>query len=203
MNFKKLQQAEAQFLQMYPGGFEDPELQKIGKRHPIDRMAAQAAEMLAKKRFSQPHGLMDDLIKLVSRSSMVSLFEKPKFKEVMNSLSEAERAAFLKAYKKLLYGNQEKGMEGVVEILARYKLAKWSLVSIGLLYINPHKEVFVKPTTAKKIVAGLELDLVYTPKPYWEFYEGYRAAMTEIKERVHPSLAPNNAALTGFLMMTL
>jgi hypothetical protein len=61
----------------------------------------------------------------------------------------------------------------------------------------------VKPTTAKNIVQKLELDLDYKPRPSWEFYDGYRKAILEMKSLVSPSLAPNNAALTGFLMMTL
>ncbi len=203
MNYKKLVQAEAQFLQMYPGGFADPELQEVGKKHRLDKMNAMARDVLAKKQFKQPHQLLDNLIKLVSRSSMVSLFEKPKFRDVMNSLPEDERDAFVQAYRKLIHGNQQKGLEEAVEILARYKLAKWSLLTIGLIYYRPDDEVFVKPTTAKKINEGLELGLTYKPRPSWEFYDGYRSAILEIKERVHPSLAVNNAALTGFLMMTL
>ena len=97
MNYKKLMQAEAQFLQMYPGGFADPELQVIGKKHRVDKMTLMAQEVLAKNRFRQPHALLDDLIKLVSRSSMVSLFEKPKFRDMVNSLGQDERDIFVSA----------------------------------------------------------------------------------------------------------
>jgi hypothetical protein len=43
---------------------------------------------------------------------------------------------------------------------------------------------------------------VYKPRPTWSFYAGYRDAIARMKAAVSPALAPNNAAFTGFLMMT-
>ena len=89
-------------------------------------------------------------------------------------------------------------------LLVAAKIARWSLISIGPVYFKPQREVFVKPTTAKKIIDHLELDhLTYKPRPSWEFYAGYRQALLEMKSQVNPSLTPNNAAFTGFLMMAL
>lgn len=203
MNTQKLRIAEAHFLQSYPGGFEDPALKEIGKKHNMSRATDFAKEVFAKKSFDKPNEFLDNLVKLVSRSSMVSLFEKPKFRDMVKDLNSEDREALVKSYKKLFHGNQKKGFEEVVEILAWRKMAKWSLMTIGLVYYRPQKEVFVKPTTAKAIVQKLELDLTYKPRPSWEFYSGYREAILEMKSIVNPSLSPNNAALTGFLMMTL
>ncbi len=203
MNIEKLRIAEAHFLQSYPGGFADPGLVEIGKRHNVDRMTAFAKEVFARKAFDRPNAFLENLVKLVSRASMVSMFEKPKFRDMINDLNSDERLRLTLAYKKLFHGNQRKGFEAVVEFLGERKMAKWSLVTIGLVYYRPQKEVFVKPTTAKTIVQKLELDLDYKPRPYWAFYEGYRDAILQIKENVSPSLAISNAAVTGFLMMTL
>ena len=203
MNYQKLKIAEAHFLQSYPDGFADPALVEIGKRHNVDRMTRFAKEVFAKKSFDKPNEFLENLTKVVSRSSMVSLFEKPKFKEMISDLNSEDRMALTAIYKKLFHGNQKKGFEELVEFLVPRKMAKWSLVTIGLVYYRPQKEVFVKPTTAKNIVLKLELGLEYKPRPSWAFYEGYRSALLDMKARVHPSLAPNNAALTGFLMMTL
>ncbi len=203
MNINKLKIAEAHFLQSYPGGFADPGLVEIGKRHRMDKMTIFAKEILAKKAFDKPNEFLDNMVKLVSRSSMVSLFEKPKFRDMVNDLNSENRERLVLSYKKLFHGNQKKGLTEVVEFLAERKMAKWSLVTIGLVYYRPQKEVFVKPTTAKNIVQKLELGLEYKPRPSWAFYEGYRNAIVEMKSLVSPSLAPNNAALTGFLMMTL
>jgi len=203
VNINKLRIAEAHFLQSFPDGFADAGLEKVGKRHRVDKMTVFTKQVLAKKEFDKPNALLENMVKLVSRSSMVSLFEKPKFRDMVNDLNSDDRVRLVASYKKLFHGNQKKGFTEVVEFLAERKLAKWSLVTIGLVYYRPQKEVFVKPTTAKNIVQKLELDLDYRPKPSWEFYEGYRKAILEMKSLVNPSLAPNNAALTGFLMMTL
>jgi hypothetical protein len=45
-------------------------------------------------------------------------------------------------------------------------------------------------------------DLEYRPRPSWSFYERYRSAISDMKAHVDPSLSPNNAAFTGFLMMS-
>ena len=157
MNINKLKIAEAHFLQSYPDGFADAGLEKVGKRHRMDKMTLFAKEVLAKKEFDKPNTLLENMVKLVSRSSMVSLFEKPKFRDMVNDLNSDDRVRLVASYKKLFHGNQEKGLTEVVEFLAERKMAKWSLVTIGLVYYRPQKEVFVKPTTAKNIVQKLEL----------------------------------------------
>ncbi|MFT7219730.1 MAG: hypothetical protein ACI8Z1_001345 [Candidatus Azotimanducaceae bacterium] len=203
MNFQKLKIAEAHFLQSYPGGFDDPELAKIKTRHNVDRMTVFTKEVFAKKSFDKPNEFLENVTKVVSRSSMVSMFEKPKFRDMVNDLNSDDRKVLVAIYKKLFHGTQEKGFEALVEFLGDRKMAKWSIVTIGMVYYRPQKDVFVKPTTAKDIVRKLELGLEYKPRPSWEFYEGYRSAIQTIKENVHPSLSPNNAAVTGFLMMVL
>lgn len=204
MNLEKLKLAEAHFLQQFPGGFAHPEMVTIGRKHRVDKMSEFAGEIFAKKQFKHPNSLLDNLIKLVSRSSMVSMFEKPKFRDCVNSLSATDRSALVRGYKKMFYGNQEAGFNEVLDILTDWKVARWSLMTISLLYFRSETEVFVKPTTTKGIIRHLELDhLVYKPRPSWAFYEAYRETITELKSKVDPSLSPNNAAFTGFLMMSL
>ena len=90
-----------------------------------------------------------------------------------------------------------------MDILSDGKIAKWSLMTITMLYFNSKTDVFVKPTTAKGIINMLELDLAYKPRHFWKFYVGYRRAINDIKAMLEPSLSPNNAAVTGSLMMCL
>ena len=104
----------------------------------------------------------------------------------------------------MLHGKQQMGFEMLLSILKSRKLAKWSLLTILPVYFHPQSEVFVKPTTAKGIIDYFELSgLTYRPLPSWEFYNGYRRQILDMKSRVSPSLSPNNAAFTGFLMMSL
>jgi hypothetical protein len=203
MNYERLKIAEANFLQAYPGGFADPALEPTLKKHRMSKMVEFASELFDPGSFYQPNDFLERLVKLVSRSSMVSIFEKPKFRDAVNDLNSSEREALTAALNHLYHGPQEEGLCEVVDILARQKIAKWSVITIGLVYFKPQEEVFVKPTTAKAIVNKLELDLDYKPRPDWAFYSGYREAIMDIKGRVDPSLSSNNVALTGFLMMTL
>lgn len=204
MNIEKLKLAEAHFLQFYPGGFQHPDMQRIAKKHPIERLAEQTRVLLAEDAFVNQGQVLESIVKLVSRSSMVSMFEKPKFRDFVNGLGRDDRSRLAQAVKEMLHGDQVQGFEALTQVLLEGRIAKWSLVSILMLYSNPTVEVFVKPTTAKAIIAYLELtDLTYRPRPSWEFYAGYRQAINTLKLRVDPSLSPSNAAFTGFLMMSV
>jgi hypothetical protein len=204
MDLVKLSQAEGQFLARYPEGFDDPAMAAIKKKHDIDKLAAFAQANLTRSHFNQPGNLAQTLLKIVSRSSMVSRFEKPAFRDFIGSLNSHEQQALADAFEKRLYGrNKRQGFEELLGMLTPYKLAKWSVISVVPFYLAPTQEVFVKPTTAKGILSYLEVEgLQYRPTPSWEFYRGYQKLLVDIKKRVAPSLSPNNAALSGFLMMS-
>ena len=205
MNTRKLKEAEAAFLARFPKGFADPGLEKIRKSHNVDRLADFARINLTQAALSRPHSFSDVLLKIVSRSSMVSRYEKPLFREFLNALDSNERHRLAEAFRKRLFlPNKREGFEEIVDLLAHYKLARWSVVSAAPFYFAPAKEAFVKPSTARRIVSFLEVeDLRYHPRPDWAFYSGYRRLILDIKAQVDPSLTPNNAATTGFLMVSL
>ncbi|XOV82717.1 MAG: hypothetical protein ACFHXK_17885 [bacterium] len=203
MNLKKLHQAERAFFERYPGGFDDQELKHIGKRHNVGRLSEFAAQHLAKKNFKQPAAVLESITRIVSRSSMLSMFEKPKFADYVNGLRRDDRALLADGFHKLLHGNQQKGFETIADVLLEGQLAKWSLMTICLYQLYPQQEVFVKPTTTKNVIRHFELaPLTYHPRPAWQFYKDYRDAINDMKTQVHPALSPNNAAFTGFLMMS-
>lgn len=205
MNYEKLRMAEANFLQRYPGGFADPEMAGIKKKHNIDKLVEFARQSFSRTAFNRPELIADSLVKVVSRSSMVSRFEKPGFRDFIQSLNSHERQALAAAFEKRLYGrNKGQGFDEILGMLSHHKLAKWAVISVVPFYFSPTREAFVKPTTAKGILAYLEVeDLVYKPTPSWEFYRGYQRLLQQIKTAVVPSLSPNNAALTGFMMMSI
>ncbi len=94
--------------------------------------------------------------------------------------------------------------ESMLALLQSRKLAKWSLMTILTNYFRPQDDVFVKPTTAKGVIATLELEnLIYKPAPSWEFYQEYRTQINYMKTLVDSSLSGSNAAFSGFLMMTM
>lgn len=205
MNLDRLRSAESDFLHRYPGGFANEEIQRmVARRHNVGRLSEFARAELGRDAFSQPGRVLDAVGSIVARSSMVSRFEKPRFRDFVAGLHRSEREALVAAYKRLLHGNRERGFTELVEILAEGKLAKWSLVTIVPYQYRPESEVFVKPTTTKRVIRTFQLEgLEYAPRPSWAFYARYRDAVLEMKAQVDPSLGPNNAAFTGFLMMTM
>lgn len=204
MNWEKLKLAERNFLDRYPGGFQDPEMQAIAKKHKPEKMAAMAQEFFNEDGFSITETLTEHLIKMVSASSMVSVFEKPKFRDFVRSLNSNDRDALSGALYEMLHGDEEKGFNAFLECLSMGKLAKWTLMTVVPAYLRPRQEVFVKPTTAKGIIKTFEVEgMVYKARPSYEFYTAYRRLINEMKERVDPSLSPSNAAFSGFLMMSM
>lgn len=204
MNLEKLKRAEEKFFNMYPGGFEHPDMVAIGKKHKMDKMITAVQEEFSEDQFENPRAIVQTMSKMISRSSMVSLFEKPKFRDFVNSLHNQHETIFAHGLKEMLHGNQEQGFNMMLDVLITGKMAKWSLISALPVYHKPFEEVFVKPTTAKGVILQFELEsLVYKPRPSWEFYKEFRSIINEMKSKVDSRLAPNNAAFTGFLMMSL
>lgn len=204
MNLDKLKEAESAFLHKYPGGFDHPDMQTIGKKHRMSKRITQAQEFFAKGKFTEPDEICANMVKVINASSMVSLFEKPKFRDLLKILNEKDRRRLSNGLKNFLHGNQEKGFNDMLEILRSGKLAKWSLITIIPNNYDPQHEIFVKPTTTKGVIATFELEgLIYKPQPSWEFYHRYRETLLEMKDLVDSSLAPSNAAFSGFLMMVM
>jgi len=204
MNIEKLKQAEASFLERYPGGFENPEMVAMGKKHKMEQMVSYTQESFQKENFRMPDLIVDRMVKVASRSSMVSVFEKPKFRDYALSLAPDHKRQLSDGLFAVCYGNEQQGFEEMVDFLAEGKLAKWTLMTVCQAYFRPDFEVFIKPTTAKGVIQTFELEnLQYKPRPSWAFYNQYRQAINQMKSLLDPALSPSNAAFSGFLMMSM
>ena len=163
-----------------------------------------ANDGFAIEHFESPSKIIDSIGKIVSQSSMISLFEKPKFRDLVKALSDSEKEFYSNGLKEFLHGNQELGFELMCSILKQYSLAKWPLLTVCPVYYRPSVEAFVKPTTAKWIIEYFELEgLKYSPRPTFSFYRDYREQISQMKEKVDASLRFDNAAFCGFLMMSM
>lgn len=203
MNLGKLKEVEESFFRLYPEGFDDPQMQKIAKKHRLGTMGEKVNKYFTPGAFDDPNGVVEHMAKVVSASSMISLFDKPKFKNACAVMRSEEKELLALGLREVLHGVQANGFEMMVEILAERKLAKWTLMTIIPVYYAPLKEVFVKPTTTKAVLKSFEIEgLVYKPRPSYAFYARYKEVIGEMKAHVNPSLAKvSNAAFTGFLMM--
>lgn len=201
MNLNRLRQAEADFLYQYPGGFENLEMIEIRKKHKLDKMIEMTQNAFVKRNFKIPDLIVENMVKIITRSSLISVFEKPKFRDYVYSLPPEERKRLAEGLEGILHGDEQNGFETMVDVLRHGKLAKWSLMTVCQAYYRPELEVFVKPTVAKGVIEYFELSpLHYNPRPTWAFYDAYRAAINEMKTHVEASLARYNIGFTGFLM---
>lgn len=204
MNINRLKQAESEFLARYPEGFNSPEMKEVGKKHRMDKMVEFAQENFAPEKFMRLDLIVPKMIQMLTKSSMVSLFEKPKYRDYIKSLDPGQQEFLALGLKEFLHGDQESGFNMMLEILDEVKLAKWTLMTVFGVYYYPQDEIFVKPTTTKNAIMYFELDdIVYKPRPSYEFYKKYRNYINEMKKLVSATVSPNNAAFTGFLMFSM
>ncbi|MDD9950804.1 MAG: hypothetical protein OXT67_04485 [Zetaproteobacteria bacterium] len=203
MNISVLRAAQKSFLEQYPGGFAHEELQAIGKKHKMDEMVAMTRAACQKAKFAQPEQLMQQVVKIISKSSMISVFDKPKMKDAVAAMSRVDKEALVGYLYEWLHGKEKVGFEGWVQEWRRHKMGRWPVVTAIPAYYRPQKEIFVKPNTTKLIIEQLELDVCYHSTPTWDFYRRYRKLILELKAQAPKIQAPNNPAFCGFLMMAL
>ncbi|WP_333803077.1 hypothetical protein [Sulfurospirillum sp.] len=205
MNFKKLTNAENYFLELYPEGFKDVGLLPIIKRHNTSKIGEQVRELFVKENFTQSEIICENFAKIVSKSTLISLFEKPKVRDMVKSMRMERRDMLSIGLYEMLYGDVKEGFETVVEVLSFYGLAKWSIVTLIPYYFDRGKAFFIKPTTTKNIITFFEIEnLVYKPKPSYEFYVAYSNMLETMKANVGEKIShDDNASFTGFLMIAM
>lgn len=204
MNKAKLKEAEERFMMRYPGGFSNPQMLELTKKHKIEKMKKMAQDSFALEQFEDAAGIVDSMGKVVGQSSLVSIFEKPRFRDLVRVMNDSEKEHLAHGLKEFLHGDQVFGFRLMTGLLHEYKLAKWPLLTVCPIYYRPSTEVFIKPTTAKGIIEYFELTgLKYNSNPTFEFYQAYRERIMQMKQEVHVSLQVDNAAFCGFLMMAM
>lgn len=203
MRIDKLFELQGDFFARFPDGFDDPEMVKIRKKHNVDKLSAQAQEMFSETQFGKPESIIQNMILLVSRSSMIFRFDKAKFRDGIGSISPLEREQLADHLFELLHGKKEKGFDHVLQQLVALKIGSWSMISAIPYYYDMHENWFIKPNTTKMILKYFEVDkeLVYKPRPSFEFYRDYSQFLTDLRDEADPKLSISNAAFTGFLMM--
>lgn len=204
MNKEKLWEIERLFYSRYPQGFQDPLILEIVKKHKPDKVQQMARTYFSEDQFSFPAVVAQNWVKLVSSSTMISLFDKPKFRDYIRGLHEDSVSNLIGHMQAFFYGDEDQGFTGMVAQLHRDKMAKWSILTLGPVLLRPDRDVFVKPTTAKGIIELLDVkNIKYQTYPTYEFYRGFRELIMEIKTTMHKPVSDNNAAITGFLMMAM
>ena len=203
MNIQKLKQAQAVFYSIYPQGFDSPQMVQIGKKHNMGKTVEFVHKAFTKMAVKDVEETADNMVRLVARSSMVSVFEKPRFRDAVRDMDILEKTQLVHSLDMLLFGSEEKGFNLMLEVLLRHGLAKWTLMTVYRCYYYPETDLLYKPTTVKKVIEKFELEgLAYKPRPSYEFFVKYRDAINEMKMHVDENFRHSNAAFSGFLMMS-
>lgn len=203
MNIEKLKILESNFLSRYPDGFKSQKFKKTSKKHNVEKHTTYINEVLTEECLKKGARVFKEVIKVVTSSSLVSVFEKMRFRDMAAEMTISEKNRFVDGVSELLYGHEKSGFYMLYTILKEHRLAKWPIISVYRAYANPKKDVFMKPTVVKKVIAHLELDMKYVSDPSYTLYRKYRTAINKMKKEVALSLRPNNLAFTGFLMMEI
>ncbi len=204
VNKAKLKEAEERFNRMYPGGFSNPEMAAIAKKHRVEKMHELALESFSPEKFRDTEGVVEAIGNIVKKSSLVSVFEKVRFRDLVPALNEGEKERLARGLREFLHGDQKLGFELMAGLLEEYKLAKWPLLTVCPYYYSPDVEVLIKPTTVKGSIEYFELEgLKYSPHPNYEFYRAYRDEINRMKKVLKLSPHSDNGAFCGFLMMSI
>ncbi|WP_321315312.1 hypothetical protein [Halarcobacter sp.] len=203
-NIEKLKDLEAEFLESYPKGFNDEEILKIIKRFKSEKFEEEVRTLFEKNNFSNPDIICNNFLKIISKSPLISLFEKPKLRDAINQMGMYEKDMLSISIYDFLYGSKKNAIETMVEILSKYRLAKWTIITLIPYYFYRKKEYFIKPTTTKNILKYFEVEnIIYKPTPTYEFYKEYKKFLNSLKKEASKTLTKDNAGFTGFLKMTL
>lgn len=205
MNLDKLKTAETAFLSAYPLGFDTPGLKEMVKKHDMSRITLFAQNAFSPTALEDIEKATDDLVRLIARSSIVSVFEKAKLRDAVRSMSYGEREDMMGFVRELLHGHEAMGFDGLCGMLFRYGASKWPLVTALRCYYYPDTDLVIKPTTVKNVISHFGLiELHYVTQPNFAFYNKYRSAVQSL--RSHTAAPMNSYALagySGFLMMVL
>ncbi len=200
MNEEKIRLARENFLRRYPGGFSDPAMGEISRKHKPEKMYSLAREILNPDSFERPEGILPEISRFIGLASVVSVFEKVRFRDFMKNSTADERIMLSDAFFELLHGDREKGFLMFDVLLTPFQLNKWTLVTVLPAYYYPEGEVFIKPTTVKQAIDYFEMEnLLYRSKPDYRFYAAYRENILVLKRKV--ALTDDNLALGGFIMI--
>ena len=131
MNRERLMAAEAKFLARYPEGFASPQMLEIAKKHKVEKMKKMAQDSFAPGQFGSADQIAASLVKVVSQSSLVSVFEKPKFRDAVLSMNDAEKIHLAQGLRDFLHGDQARGFGKMTGLLEEYKIAKWPILTVA------------------------------------------------------------------------
>jgi len=199
---------EANFLELFPGGFEDPEYID-GERNYKVAASTFAKEVLSAKRIISllEQKNFEEISKLakkvVNKTNLVFPNEIMSFSAGLTAKPENEKI-FSEAFFYHLYSKdslKERFMT-FVKALNQLDAAKWTTASYFLHLTYPENSPFMKPVVTKKAAEAFGYPLDYTTNIQWDTYNRLIEFSKFIGKKIsaHPLLKPKDMIdIQGFM----
>ena len=181
------------FLLRFPNGLDDEEFLELGKKH---KSSSKILEMVKNEIDLESFQLEDNyhvskniglIIKMVTKSTMVSVFEKVAFKNYL--ADPLVHVSFLQSLYAMLKNLNEDTMAEFVGVLnyrrldSSKKVATWPIVTFFLIYFDEYNEVYIKPTTIRRLAKLLEFDIKYESTPNYMTYQRVKEMVMAFKKQ--------------------
>lgn len=200
------------FLNFFPEGLEDEEFINLSKKHKVNNKIFKTIEDIDIEDFLEEYPPtvkknIQLITKLVTSCSMVSVFEKMAFKNYIADKRLHE--TFLQSLYELLNNCNEDTFMEFARVLGLRKhekncnIAKWPIITFFLMFFNPDQEVFIKPTTIKKVAKLLEYDIKYEATLNYQTYSLVRDMVTDYKKSSSLCKNENNINVQAIMYCAL
>ncbi len=179
------------FLRQFPEGLNDETWIELGKKHNMKKVyeiydtvlsEPNMKKLIKEKKYKT---ICEEATNIIKKATIVSVFEKIAFQNFI--ANEPIHEEFSKGLYQLLYNFNEESFENMVEILLTYKgnknsnACKWPVIT-GFVSLRNEDQVFVKPTTVKKIGDFLKVDIEYKSRPNFNTYNKIRNMVINFKK---------------------
>ncbi len=199
---------EVNFLELFPGGFEDPEYLDVEREYKVEAStfakevlsAKRIITLLEQKNFEEISELAK---KVVNKTNLVFPNEIMSFTDGLGAKPENAKifseALFYHLYSK---DSLKKRFMAFVKALNQLDAAKWTTASYFLHLAYPENSPFMKPGVTKKAADAFGYPLDYTSNIQWGTYSRLIEFAKFIGKRIsaHPLLKPRDMIdIQGFM----
>ena len=199
---------ETNFLELFPGGFEDPEYLDEERNYKVEASTF-AKEVLSEKRIislleqKNFEGISKLVKKVINKTKLVFPNEILSFSDGLSAKPENEKI-FSEAFFYHLYSKDslKKRFMAFVKALNQLDAAKWTTATYFLHLIYPVDSPFMKPGVTKKAADAFGYPLDYTTNIKWDTYSRLIEFAKLIGKRIsaNPLLKPRDMIdIQGFM----
>jgi len=206
--FRNPKDLERNFLELFPGGFEDPEYLDGERKYKADAsdLAKEVLSMgkiitlLEQKNFEEISKLAK---KVISKTNLIFPNEIMSLSDGLTAKPENAKifseALFYHLYSQ--YSPKERFM-AFVKALNQLNAAKWTTATYFLHLIYPEDSPFMKPEVTKKAAEAFGYPLDYKSNIQWDTYNRLIELAKFVEKRLsaHPLLKPKDMIdIQGFM----